>query len=78
MSDENKAIFTVFHCGPPKDHKCDSNGPWEYYMRDPEGNAWVTHDESVARKGPCSGGSVTCSKCGLSAQELAMWQHEWE
>jgi hypothetical protein len=22
----------IFTCGPPKDHKCDSDGPWEWYL----------------------------------------------
>lgn len=66
----------VHVCGPRKDHECDSNGPWEYYMRDKDGNTYVTRDESEARRGQCSGGSVTCSKCGMSAQELSLWRDE--
>lgn len=64
--------LTVFQCGPPKDHKCDDNGPQVWGL----GNGEITSDESRARKERCSWGSVTCSVCGMSSMERSMWESE--
>lgn len=63
-----------FLCGPPKDHKCDSDGPLIAIRRD--GTEVL---ESEARKEPnfpvgFSGGSVSCSVCGRSAAEVGAWE----
>jgi len=66
MADE----ATVFICGPDRSHKCDDDGPVVYFTRD----GGVTQDRDEAEKVGCSGGSVTCSVCGMSSMERAMWE----
>jgi hypothetical protein len=65
---ENKC--TVFLCGIPRDHMCDSNGPIIYGGD----NVPVTSDREKAGKG-YSWGSVTCSVCGTSSMQNSMWRN---
>lgn len=61
--------LSLFTCGVPKDHKCDDNGPFVYFHRD--GHVLLEKPENVVG---ISGGSVTCSQCGMSAMDRAMWE----
>lgn len=61
---------SVFVCGPPKDHKCDDDGPFVYGLSSGE----ITSDESRAKKEGCTFGSTTCSVCGTSSMERSMWE----
>ena len=63
---ENTAV--IFQCGPKRDHECDSEGLFLYGGDDVE----TTTDVTKAGKG-YSWGSVSCSKCGMTAQEKALW-----
>lgn len=56
----------VFVCGPPKDHKCDDNGPTVYGKED----GTTTTDRNERH----TWGSVTCSVCGMSAMERSYWE----
>lgn len=67
MSSEQE--ITVFMCGPPKDHKCDDNGPFLYGGDGVE----ITTDRSKAGKG-YSWGSVSCSVCGMTAMDRSTWE----
>lgn len=63
----------IYQCGKPKDHKCNSDGPVVAIKAD--GTEVL---ESEARKDAdfprgYTGGSVTCSVCGLSAAFLSAW-----
>ena len=61
---------TVFICGEKKDHVCDNDGPFVYFMR----NGTVTFDRVVAerRGGGCSGGATTCSVCGSDSMSRSL------
>ncbi len=61
--------LTCFICGPPKDHKCDDEGPFVYGGD----NVPTVTDRSKAGKG-YSWGSVTCSVCGTSAIDRSVWE----
>lgn len=63
----------IFVCGSKPQHQCDDKGKWEWYMTEPDGSTRITYDEAEARKRRCSGGSVTCSVCGISSQERSLW-----
>lgn len=63
--------LTIHTCGPAKDHKCDTDGPTLYGGEDVE----TTTDQSKAGKG-YTWGSVSCSKCGLTAMDNSVWQ-DW-
>lgn len=60
----------VFECGPPTDHKCNSDGPVMCGGSEPE--PWQKVDSPENRKG-ASWGSVSCSICGRTAMEVGMW-----
>lgn len=64
MTDE----MTLFTCGKPRDHECDSDGP-TIYGGD---NVPTVTDPAKAGKG-YTWGTVTCSKCGRSSMENGMW-----
>lgn len=65
MDAENQV--TVFMCGPPKDHKCDDNGPVVYGKEDGD----TTTDKN--EKG-ITWGSTSCSVCGMTSMEQSMWE----
>lgn len=69
--------LTVFTCGAPQDHKCDSDGAPVVILANgttmPE-NEWKEKNPD-SWKG-LSGGSATCSQCGLSSYELSFWR-DW-
>ena len=67
--------LAVFFCGPPKDHECDSDGPVRVGGEDENGNFWSGPNTPENRK-RATWGSVTCSKCKMSAMELDMWRGE--
>ena len=67
---EDKEIVAII-CGKPTDHKCDSLGPCVYWGD----NVEPTTDRSKAGRG-YTNGSVTCSKCGISAMEVSLWRDE--
>lgn len=62
---------TVFACGNPRDHECDDNGPTLYGG---DGVPTVT-DPSKAGKG-YTWGSVSCSICGTTAMDAALWRDD--
>lgn len=64
--------LTVFMCGPPKNHVCDGDGPVIVGGEDESGEFWQGPDTPENRK-KARWGSVSCSKCGLTAQELHAW-----
>lgn len=62
---------TIFMCGPKKDHECDTDGPeliggddWQMELLKAK-----SEDKRRARWG-----SVSCSKCGMSAMEADLWR----
>lgn len=60
---EQKTV--IFNCGPDPKHICDTNGPGvKLYSQNREGVEY------------CSGESVSCSVCGMSAFERGMWDGE--
>jgi len=61
---------SVFTCGPPKDHECNSDGKFLYGLS----NGTTTYDLAVAKQFGYTWGSVTCSVCGMSSMEKSMWQ----
>lgn len=61
--------ITAFFCGPPKDHKCDDNGPFLYGGDSVE----TTTDKTKAGKG-YSWGSTSCSVCGMTSMDLSLWR----
>jgi hypothetical protein len=67
--------ITVFTCGKPQDHKCNSDGPEMCGGENPDGTHWeaIATPENRAR---AAWGSVSCSVCGRSAMETSMWQ-DW-
>lgn len=58
-------------CGNPRDHECDSKGPFIYGGD----NVPSVTDPEKAGKG-YTWGSVTCSKCGTTAMEQSLWRDE--
>ena len=69
-------ISNHFWCGPGKNHQCDTAGPAIVFKRD--GTSLL---ESEARKDPdfpkgLSGGSVSCSICGLDAMSMSYWKDD--
>ena len=62
---------TVFHCGLPRDHQCDSTGQFIYGGDDVP----TVTDPKLAGKG-YSWGSATCSVCGMTAMDQALWRDE--
>lgn len=62
----------IFTCGPPVDHECDDNGPVVYGLT----NGEITADKQRAQKEGHSWGSVTCSRCGMSAMDRSLWRDE--
>lgn len=62
----------AFLCGPPRDHECDSVGPFFYggddvptlKERPPEGVRGYTW------------GSVSCSVCSMTAMDRSLWLDE--
>ena len=69
---ESEEKLTVFMCGPPKDHKCDAEGPTILGgVRD--GQVWTGPDTPLNRRN-CTWGSVSCSICGMTAMEKSMWE----
>jgi len=65
--------LTVFTCGAPRDHECDDNGP-ELYGGD---NVPTVTDPSKAGMG-YTWGSVSCSKCGMTAMDASVWRDDFE
>jgi len=64
---------TIITCGPPKDHQCDSDGPQICGGEDENGNFWTAPlSEKNGRR--AEWGSVTCSKCGMSAMDRSLWE----
>ena len=63
----------VFLCGPPKDHKCDTDGPEMCGGETPDGNLWQEVANKENRK-KARWGSVSCSLCGMTAMERSMWE----
>lgn len=61
--------IAIFECGLSRDHKCDDDGPVLYGGDEVE----TTTDKNKAGKG-YSWGSVSCSKCGLTAMERSYWE----
>lgn len=67
--DRNSSGRTLFVCGPPRDHVCDSAGPFLYggegvptlSSRPPDGVRGYTW------------GSVSCSVCGTTGIDNAVW-----
>ena len=67
----------IIKCGLPKDHECDSNGP--FIMIHENGERML---ESKARRLSEIGrlgkgwntGSATCSVCGMSDYENSFWR----
>lgn len=68
------AAITVFACGPRQDHVCDDAGPFLY-----GGDSVPTvTDQKLAGRG-YSWGSTSCSVCGDTSMNRAMWQDDsWE
>ncbi len=64
------AELQVFTCGVPRDHKCDDNGPVIYGLTD----GTTTDSRERATKEGHTWGSVTCSVCGMSSMDRAMWE----
>lgn len=57
-----------FECGPRRDHECDTDGPTIY------GGPDVIETTDIKKAGiGYTWGSVSCSKCGMTAMEKAMW-----
>jgi hypothetical protein len=64
--------LTVFTCGAPRDHECDTDGPEMM-----GGDDVPTLPGKEVRERNLRGytwGSVTCSKCGLDNMSLSMWR----
>lgn len=61
--------LTVFACGPRRDHKCDSNGPFLYGGNDVP---TLTSPPPAGVRG-YTWGSVSCSVCGTSGIDNAVW-----
>ena len=61
----NTDVITVFHCGPQSDKcKCDC-------AKNPPGICDHRFDGPSVKLE--NGGSVTCSKCGMTAMNHDMW-----
>lgn len=67
---------TIFICGKPIDHKCDKDGPVLCGGIDSEGNAWQDLESNLEARKKATWGSVSCSVCGRTAQELSYWS-DW-
>lgn len=67
--------ITVFTCGTPRDHKCDNDGPEVCGGEDEHGNYWIGPATEENRR-RASWGSVTCSKCGMTAMDRGTWE-DW-
>lgn len=63
----------VITCGPPKDHKCDSDGPTLCGGENEDGSYWKGSDSLPENRKRARWGSVSCSQCGMTAMELSMW-----
>ena len=63
---------TVFICGEKKDHICDTNGDFVYFML----GGKITTDRREAEVNGNTGGSVTCSVCGTDSMTNSMWRDE--
>lgn len=63
----------VFLCGPPKDHKCDSDGPTLCGGENPDGTFWEGPDSDPDNRKRAFWGSVSCSICGVAAIHNAVW-----
>lgn len=63
----------VFECGKPRDHECDGNGPELCGGENDDGTYWQgpATDENKRR---ARWGSVSCSKCGMTAMERSLWE----
>jgi len=64
----------IFHCGPPKDHICDSDGPELCGGENPDGTYWQGLASDPESRRRARWGSVSCSKCGMTAMERGMWE----
>lgn len=67
----NTDKVTVHVCGPNRNHTCDSDGPWLHYLEDgtiKKGNYLSPYDQER-----CTGGSASCSVCGMSAMNRSLW-----
>lgn len=73
-TDEMSEI-TVFTCGVPRDHKCDDAGPEVCGGENPDGTFWQGPTTEENRR-KSNWGSVSCSKCGMTAMERGMWS-DW-
>jgi len=64
---------SIFICGPSK-CECDSNGPGVLLLDIDPYEVPDTEDNYKLFEGHINGGSVTCSKCGMSAFSQAWWE----
>ncbi len=67
--------ITVFECGPHRDHECNCDGPPVVILA----NGTTMPESEWREKNPgtfrgLTGGSATCSKCGLDSMTLSMWR----
>ncbi len=63
------SALTIFTCGPRRDHKCDSNGPFLYGG---DGVPTRTSPPPAGVRG-YTWGSVSCSVCKGAAIDDAVW-----
>ncbi len=65
-------MTTVYICGQKPDHKCDSDGPEVCGGVNEDGSTWTGPAIEGVRE-RAQWGSVTCSKCGMTAMDASLW-----
>lgn len=78
VSERSRGDARVFICGPRGDHVCDSEGPTLCGGQNPDGSYWQGSDQVPENRKRANWGSVSCSKCGMTAMEKSLWEDsEW-
>lgn len=69
--------LTVFVCGTKPVHECDSDGPAMCGGENPDGSYWRGLESDPENRRRANWGSVTCSKCGVTAMDKDMASGGW-
>ena len=71
---EEASGIQMITCGPPKHHECDSDGPVVCGGENKDGTHWEGLASITENRMRSTWGSVSCSKCGMTAMDLGMWR----